>query len=160
MIVSLRGLTPRRANAILRAVLQVPERVLLQDADPPEDRQFEYFSEGSIERMKSKDVVSKIATLVIGVCGYPPSVEDKVAICDYLGGNRASKPPIILSFPTGAGGSTKVIISREDGVVVVEGRYGVRKLNFPHKEECDYVNLMYGEFKDVDKVIQAFRRKK
>ena len=83
-----------------------------------------------------------------------------MAICDYLGGNRASKPPIILSFPTGAGGSTKVIISREDGVVVVEGRYGVRKLNFPHKEECDYVNLMYGEFKDVDKVIQAFRRKK
>ena len=27
----------RGENAILQAVLQVPERVLLQDADPPED---------------------------------------------------------------------------------------------------------------------------
>ena len=26
-----------RRNAIIQAVLQVPERVLLQDADPPED---------------------------------------------------------------------------------------------------------------------------
>ena len=110
--------------------------------------------------MKSEDVVREIVTLVIGVCGYPPSVEDKVAICDYLSGDRTLKPPITLSFPTGAGGSTKVIISRGDGVVVVEGRYGVRKLSYPHKEDGGYMNLMYGEFKDVNKVIQAFRKKK
>ena len=38
MAPELRRTCPSRGeNAILQAVLQVPERVLLQDADPPED---------------------------------------------------------------------------------------------------------------------------